>query len=83
MAPVEDAEIDVGEVSPEAWRLLRTAAGYEQRTVEREVDDLMQAHVSMLESGSRGLSQSRRRTLLDLYRRKLTDEQVRVLVDHF
>lgn len=80
-----DAEhqFDVTDVSPLAWRLLRTAAGYEQRGVERAVDDLMQAHVSMLESGSRGLSDDRRRTLFDLYTAELTDEQIRALVDHF
>jgi len=83
MGSVEDQPVDVAEISPEAWRLLRTAAGYEQRRVEREVDDLMQAHVSMLESGSRGLSPSRRRALLDLYREELTDEQIEVLVEHF
>lgn len=82
-SPEETPEIDVGEISPEAWRLLRTAAGYEQRTVEKEVDDLMQAHVSMLESGSRGLSQSRRRALFDLYSAELTTEQIRALVTHF
>jgi len=75
--------VDVEEVSPLAWRLLRTAAGYEQRAVEREVDDLMQAHVSMLESGSRGLSRSRRTALLELYAAELSDEQVAVLVEHF
>ncbi|RXK47410.1 hypothetical protein [Halorientalis pallida] len=83
MAPVEDRSVGVAEISPDAWRLLWTAAGYEQRGVEREVDDLMQAHVSMLESGSRGLSASRRRALLDLYAAELTDEQVQALVEHF
>ncbi|WP_323172300.1 hypothetical protein [Natrialba sp. PRR66] len=71
------------QISPLAWRLLRVAAGYEQRAVEREVDGLMQAHISMLESGNRSLSQSRRRTLFELYSADLTDEQVRVIVTHF
>jgi transcriptional regulator with XRE-family HTH domain len=75
--------VDIGEISPLAWRLLRTAAGYEQRAVEREVDELTQAHVSMLESGSRGLSRSRRVALLELYAAELSDEQVAVLVEHF
>lgn len=75
--------VNVADISPTAWRLLRTAAGYEQRAVEREVDDLMQAHVSMLESGSRGISTSRRAALLELYAAELTDEQVEVLVEHF
>ncbi|TQR21870.1 hypothetical protein C9J85_18070 [Haloferax sp. wsp5] len=51
-------DVDITDISPMAWRLLRVAAGYNQRAVERAVDDLMQAHVSMLESGSRGLSRS-------------------------
>ncbi|ADE03689.2 uncharacterized protein HVO_1919 [Haloferax volcanii DS2] len=55
-------DVDITDISPMAWRLLRVAAGYNQRAVERAVDDLMQAHVSMLESGSRGLSRSRRGT---------------------
>lgn len=70
-------------VSPLAWRLLRVAAGYEQREVEREIDDLLQAHVSMLESGSRGLSGERRRELFELYAAELTDEQVEALLDAF
>lgn len=75
--------VDVGEISPMAWRLLRTAAGYEQREVERALDDVMQAHISMLENDRRGLSQSRREALFDLYAAELTDEQVRALVDGF
>ncbi|ELY90093.1 hypothetical protein [Natrinema altunense] len=71
------------DISPRAWRLLRVAAGYDQRAVEREVDELMQAHVSMLESGNRSLSRARRETLLDLYSAALTDEQLRAIVDHF
>lgn len=76
-------DVDVSDVSPGAWRLLRVAAGYEQREVEREIPDLMQAHVSMLETGNRGLSADRRRQLFDLYAAELDPEQVRVLVDHF
>ena len=76
-------EVDIEDISPLAWRLLRTAAGYEQRGVERELDDLMQAHVSMLETGNRGLSTTRRRALFDLYAAELDDEQVRVLVERF
>ena len=79
----EPSGVDVGDISPEAWRLLRTAAGYEQRTVEKKVDDLMQAHISMLENGSRGLSASRRRSLFDLYSAELSDDQIRALVTHF
>ena len=75
--------VDVNDISPLAWRLLRTAAGYEQRGVERELDDLMQAHVSMLETGNRGLSTARRRALFELYAAELDDEQVCVLVDRF
>ncbi|MEF8784664.1 MAG: hypothetical protein V5A45_01935 [Haloarculaceae archaeon] len=75
--------LDVEDVSPQAWRLLRVAAGYGQRDVETEVDDIQQAHVSMLESGARALSPARRRELLELYVAELTDDQVRVLVNHF
>ncbi|ELZ65212.1 hypothetical protein C457_16972 [Haloferax prahovense DSM 18310] len=76
-------DVDITDISPMAWRLLRVAADYNQRAVERAVDDLMQAHISMLESGSRGLSRSRRRALLTLYTAELDDEQVRTLVEHF
>lgn len=76
-------DVDVGEISPQAWRLLRVAAGYEQRGVEREIDSLLQAHVSMLESDARSLSEDRLLALLDLYATNLDDEQMRVLIDHF
>ncbi|SEL14887.1 hypothetical protein [Haloferax larsenii] len=76
-------DVDIADISPQAWRLLRVAAGYNQRAVEREVDNLMQAHISMLESGSRGLSQSRRRALFALYTAELDDEQVDALLEHF
>lgn len=78
-----EPRVDVTAVSPLAWRLLRVAAGYEQRGVERAVDDVLQAHVSMLESGTRGLSVARRERLFDLYAAELSDEQIGVLVDNF
>ncbi|CQH58018.1 uncharacterized protein HHUB_2655 [Halobacterium hubeiense] len=74
---------DLADVSPTAWRLLRVAADFSQRDVEREVPDLQQAHVSMLEGGNRGLSADRRRELFALYAAELDDEQVAVLVEHF
>ncbi|WP_336038010.1 hypothetical protein [Halobacterium yunchengense] len=74
---------DPADVSPRAWRLLRVAAGYGQRDVERELADIRQAHVSMLEGGSRGLSRGRRRELFALYAAELSDDQVRVIVEHF
>ncbi|GAB3671570.1 hypothetical protein [Halopiger thermotolerans] len=80
---VPDSGPDPDDISPLAWRLLRVAAGYDQRAVEREIDDLMQAHVSMLESGNRSLSRDRRRTLLELYGAELTGEQVAAIVRHF
>lgn len=76
-------EVDVEAVSPLAWRLLRVAAGYEQREVERAVDDLLQAHVSMLENGTRALSVARREQLLDLYAAELSPAQVETLVEQF
>ncbi|MFB6178719.1 MAG: hypothetical protein ABEI77_03220 [Halorientalis sp.] len=66
-----------------AWRLLRTAAGYEQREVERELDELMQAHISMLENDTRSLSTDRLEHLFELYTDELTDEQVCALVELF
>lgn len=75
--------VDTTDLSPLAWRLLRVAAGYDQRAVERELPDLLQAHVSMLESGGRALSRSRRRTLFELYTNELTTEQVAVIIEHF
>ncbi|WP_339104536.1 hypothetical protein [Haloterrigena salinisoli] len=76
-------DLDLDRISPLAWRLLRVAAGYEQRAVEREIDELMQAHISMLEGGNRSLSASRRRILLELYSEELTEEQIRAIVRHF
>lgn len=75
--------VDVVDISPQAWRLLRVAAGYEQRAVERQVESLMQAHISMLENGTRGLSTERRETLFSLYAAGLSAEQVSAIVDHF
>ncbi|UPM42554.1 hypothetical protein [Halocatena salina] len=75
--------IEPTDLSPLAWRLLRIAAGYEQRAVERELDDILQAHISMLESGSRALSNRRRQTLLELYAAELSPEQVTAIVEHF
>lgn len=74
---------DLADVSPTAWRLLRVAAGFSQRDVEREIPDLRQAHVSMLEGGNRGLSGDRRRGLFALYASELADEQVTAIVEHF
>lgn len=75
--------VDPGELSPLAWRLLRVAAGYDQRAVEREIDDIVQAHISMLENGSRALSLSRRNTLFELYTAELTPEQIRSIAENF
>ncbi|NIC00463.1 hypothetical protein [Halobacterium sp. R2-5] len=75
--------VDLADVSPTAWRLLRVAAGFSQREVEREVAGLRQAHVSMLEGGSRALSGDRRRELFALYAAELDDGQVAALVEHF
>lgn len=74
---------DLADVSPTAWRLLRVAADFSQRDVEREIPDLQQAHVSMLEGGNRGLSGDRLRELFALYTSELGDEQVAAIVDHF
>jgi RecB family endonuclease NucS len=81
MEGAEDVEVE--ELSPLAWRLLRVAAGFEQRAIEREVDDLMQAHISMLESGTRALSVERRRALLELYVAELDSDQIRAIADNF
>jgi len=83
MGVSEVDEIDVHDISPMAWRLLRVAAGFGQREVEVEIDDIMQAHISMLENNNRSLSQQRLDVLFDLYRSELTDEQVCVLVANF
>lgn len=79
----ERRSVDVSAISPEAWKLLRVAAGYDQRDVERAVDGLVQAHVSMLENGTRALSVDRRKRLLDLYAADLTEMQVAAIVEHF
>jgi hypothetical protein len=76
-------KIALDKISPMAWRLLRVAAGYEQREVERQVDDLMQAHLSMLENGTRGLSQARRRIIFDLYTSKLDVKQIEAIINNF
>lgn len=83
MARGEHDEWDVNDISPRAWRLLRTAAGYEQRTVEKELDDLMQAHVSMLENDTRSLSVDRLEQLYDLYTAELSHQQIRAIVTNF
>jgi len=76
-------DLELREISPEAWRLLRVAAGFGQREVETEVDDVMQAHVSMLESDTRSLSEGRLEELFALYAAELTETQLCVLVEHF
>ncbi|WP_343749192.1 hypothetical protein [Halarchaeum salinum] len=76
-------EGQLGDISPPAWRLLRVAAGYTQREVEREIDDFVQAHISMLEGGNRSLSAPRRRMLFNLYAEELTEVQAQVLIEHF
>ncbi len=75
--------VDVAAISPDAWRLLRVAAGFSQRDVERDVDEIMQAHISMLENGTRGLSTDRRERLFELYTAELSADQVSALVEHF
>lgn len=75
--------VDLDELSPLAWRLIRVAAGYDQRTVERRIDGVLQAHVSMLESGTRALSAPRKRTLFELYAAELTPEQIEAIAEHF
>ncbi|MFC7201893.1 hypothetical protein ACFQJC_00040 [Haloferax namakaokahaiae] len=76
-------DVDVQRISPRAWRLLRTAAGYEQRGVEKVVDDIMQAHISMLENNTRSLSRQRLQGLYDLYAAELTAEQIDAILRHF
>lgn len=75
--------IDVHDISAHAWRLLRVAADFSQRDVEVEIEDIMQAHVSMLESDTRSLSEDRLQVLFDLYSAELTRQQVCALVEHF
>ncbi|PSQ58185.1 MAG: hypothetical protein BRD23_07520 [Halobacteriales archaeon SW_9_67_25] len=82
-ADIEIDDIDLTDISPRAWCLLRTAADYDQRAVEKELDTLMQAHISMLENDTRGLSMNRLKQLYDLYTAELTDEQVRAILEHF
>lgn len=76
-------DFDVTEISPCAWRLLRTAAGYEQRAVEKQLDSLMQAHISMLENDTRSLSVDRLEELYDLYSAELLHTQIAAIVEHF
>ena len=79
----DDFDVDLSEICPRAWRLLRVAAGYEQRGVEKEIDDLVQAHISMLENDTRSLSQSRLALLFDLYTANLSEAQVLAIVENF
>ena len=81
--PTPGDDVDVNEISPRAWRLLRTAAGYEQRGVEKVVDDIMQAHISMLENNTRSLSTQRLKGLYELYAAELTDDQIDAIVENF
>lgn len=80
---METVTHDLNDISPLAWRLLRVAAGYEQRAVERAVDDLLQAHISMLESGNRALTDDRLRELYDVYAAELDESQIDCIVTHF
>jgi transcriptional regulator with XRE-family HTH domain len=75
--------VAIADLSPMAWRLLRVAAGYGQRDVERELDVVQQANVSMLESGTRGLSVDRRERLFELYAAELTSEQIEAIAANF
>lgn len=83
VAAQDNPDLEVTELSAQAWRLLRVAAGYEQREVEKEIDDLVQAHVSMLESDTRSLSQARLRQLLELYAENLSTDQIEAIAEHF
>jgi hypothetical protein len=83
VAAEDDLDLDIMELSAQAWRLLRVAAGYEQREVEKEIDDLVQAHISMLENDTRSLSQARLRQLLDLYAQHLTTDQIEAIAENF
>lgn len=76
-------DVDLAAVSPTAWRLLRVAAGFDQREVEAELGGVTQAHVSMLESGTRSLSTQRCRQLCRLYAGELTDDQFWAIVTEF
>lgn len=73
----------IADLSQMAWRLLRVAAGYSQRDVERALDPIQQANVSMLENGTRGLSVARREQLFELYAAELTTEQIEAIAEHF
>lgn len=75
--------VALDEISPLAWRLLRVASGYDQRGVEREIDDVMQAHISLLESGNRALATDRLNQLFELYTEDLSHEQIHAIVEHF
>ncbi|QIO25051.1 helix-turn-helix transcriptional regulator [Haloarcula sp. JP-L23] len=76
-------DVAIDGISALGWRLLRVAAGFSQRDVEKEIDDIMQAHISMLESDARSLSEQRLEQLFELYRAELTDEQIDALVRNF
>lgn len=76
-------DVALREISPTAWRLLRVAAGFDQREVEAEIRGVMQAHVSMLESDTRSLSEQRLQQLYRLYAAELTSDQIRALVTNF
>lgn len=75
--------VAITDLSPMAWRLLRVAAGYGQRDVERELDAVRQANISMLENGTRGLSVERREKLFELYTAELSSAQVEAIAEHF
>jgi len=63
--------------------LLRVAAEYEQREVEDELDDTLQAHVSVLEDNSRSLSQSQLEQLFSLYAGHLESEQILATTENY
>lgn len=51
--------------------------------MERRVDDIMQAHISMLENETRSLSRSRLEGLYELYAAELEEDQIHAIVEHF
>ena len=83
MGQADDLDICLESLSPLAWRLLRVAAEYEQREVEDELDDILQAHISMLENNNRSLSQSQLEQLFSLYASHLESEQILAITKNY
>lgn len=83
MRQADNLGICLDSLSPLTWRLLRVAAEYEQREVENQLDDILQAHVPMLGDNSRSLLQGQLEQLFSLYAGHLESKQILAITENY